>query len=77
MSKTDRRWLLLLALYALIGCWTYGYDFARRASEKKEPREVLVVDSFFSAVFWPLYWPARCSLDFWELRIGKAKEAKP
>ena len=65
MDKDLKIVFACVATYAVIGFNTFGFKYHRDvvATDEYSRR----ADATFAGLLWPGYWPARWSLQFWEL----------
>lgn len=75
MTKDTKLALSLAIGYAIVGFNTLGFKYHHPntplpADNERQRREARALNAGFSGIFWPLYWPARWSLLFWEPRPG-------
>lgn len=71
--RPPRLLVLLAALYFFGAAFTYGYTYREefRLQQLSCPscvtstRTIASIDSVFTAMFWPLYWPFHLSRIAW------------
>lgn len=69
MNKENKLILSLAIGYAIVGFNTFGYRYHRDYDPEPLRR---TGDAAFCGIGWPIYWPARWSLLFWEPRPAAA-----
>lgn len=64
VDRFERNFTTGLVVYALIGCWTFGFCVA----EYRNTKHVGEPGALMFSMIWPLFWPAHWSVQFWEER---------